>query len=324
VSIGEALAQARHHAGLSLTEVSQRTRIRETIIAGIEADDYSACGGDFYARGHIRAIARVVGTSSEPLIEEYDAVRLGPPPDAEEETSPIKPVRGRERRRRGGFSPLWVVLVLVVVVVGLAGYYLAGGSGGSAQAARSHPAARLRSAHSQRPRRSRVLAGARASSKPTVAPATAAPAVALAPVSATAFGAGGAGQGDNAGMASLAIDGSASTAWQTDWYTSPAFGGLYQGTGLLVDMGRPVTVMSASVTLGSARGAAFQVRVGDAPSLGSLPVAASATDAGGVVRLRLARPARGRYVLLWFTSLPPDSAGTYQASVYNVQLTGHP
>ena len=61
MSIGDALAQARSQAGLTIAQVSQRTRIRETIIRGIEHDDFSACGGDFYARGHIRSIARVVG-----------------------------------------------------------------------------------------------------------------------------------------------------------------------------------------------------------------------------------------------------------------------
>ena len=51
VGIGEALAEARGQAGLTVTEVSQRTRIRETIISGIEGDDYSACGGDFLQAG---------------------------------------------------------------------------------------------------------------------------------------------------------------------------------------------------------------------------------------------------------------------------------
>ena len=74
VSIGEALTAARHQAGLTVTQVSQRTRIRETIIRGIEGDDFSACGGDFYARGHIRAIARAVGADPEPLIREYDSL----------------------------------------------------------------------------------------------------------------------------------------------------------------------------------------------------------------------------------------------------------
>src|ERR1700751_5328789 len=69
VSIGATLAAARRHAGLSIAEVSQRTRVRENIIQGIEHDDYVACGGDFDARGHIRATAEAVGTAPGPLIE---------------------------------------------------------------------------------------------------------------------------------------------------------------------------------------------------------------------------------------------------------------
>ncbi len=73
MSIGAELAQARQRAGLTVRDVSQQTRIRETIIRDIEQDDYSACGGDFYARGDIRSIARVIGADPEPLIREYDA-----------------------------------------------------------------------------------------------------------------------------------------------------------------------------------------------------------------------------------------------------------
>ena len=61
MSIGEVLADARCRLGMSVSEVSRRTRIREAIIWGVEQDDYSVCGGDFYARGHIRAIAKAVG-----------------------------------------------------------------------------------------------------------------------------------------------------------------------------------------------------------------------------------------------------------------------
>ena len=78
MSFGEGLAQARRRAGLTVTQVSERTCIRETIISGIERDDYSACGGDFYTRGHIRAIAKAVGTDPVPLIGEYDAARSSP------------------------------------------------------------------------------------------------------------------------------------------------------------------------------------------------------------------------------------------------------
>jgi hypothetical protein len=59
-----------------------------------------------------------------------------------------------------------------------------------------------------------------------------------------------------------------------------------------------------------------------APSAGAHRAAPHRAGVGGVVRLRLTRPGRGRYVLLWFTRLPPDPAGTFQASVYSLQLEG--
>ncbi len=64
MTIGDALAAGRRQAGMTVTQVSQRTCIRETIIRGIERGDFSGCGGDFYARGHIRSIARAVGRRS--------------------------------------------------------------------------------------------------------------------------------------------------------------------------------------------------------------------------------------------------------------------
>jgi len=137
-------------------------------------------------------------------------------------------------------------------------------------------------------------------------------------------GATGPGGGDNPQLAPLAIDGSYATAWHTDWYTSAGFGNLYSGTGLLLDMGHPVTITGAQVTLGSAPGASFQIRVGAAPAPADLPPAGGAAGAAGVVHLRFATPAHGRYVLLWFTRLPADEAGTFQASVYDISLSGRP
>jgi cytoskeletal protein RodZ len=115
VSIGDVLAQARSQAGLTLTQVSQRTRIRETIVRGIEHDDFSACGGDFYARGHIRSIARVVGADSEPLIHEYDTTHGAPQAiRAADVFEPATPIKLKERRRPNWSVAMIIVLALVV------------------------------------------------------------------------------------------------------------------------------------------------------------------------------------------------------------------
>lgn len=82
MSIGEALAGARGQAGLTVADVSEQTRIRQGLIRDIEGDNFAGCGGDFYARGHIRSIARAVGTDPEPLIEEYDLAHRPPEPPA--------------------------------------------------------------------------------------------------------------------------------------------------------------------------------------------------------------------------------------------------
>ena len=144
-------------------------------------------------------------------------------------------------------------------------------------------------------------------------------------VSAAAFGArGGMGQGDDPQDAHLAIDGQRGTAWHTDWYTTSRFGNLYAGTGLIVDMGHPVTITGVRLTLGPAAGAHVAIHVGDRPVLADMPQVARSAGPGGVIRMTLARPATGRYLLVWFTRLPPDPAGTYKAEIYGIGVKGRP
>jgi transcriptional regulator with XRE-family HTH domain len=123
VSIGETLAESRQQAGLTITQVSQRTRIRESIIRAIEQGDFSACGGDFYARGHIRSIAAAVGADPVPLIQEYDKEH-GPPGaiSAADVFEPSTPIKIRERR---SFGLGKVMVVVLIAVIGFAGYRLA-------------------------------------------------------------------------------------------------------------------------------------------------------------------------------------------------------
>jgi cytoskeletal protein RodZ len=122
VSIGESLAEARRQAGLTVTQVSQQTRIREAIIRGIEQGDFAACGGDFYARGHIRSIADVVGTDPAPLIREYDADH-GPlgAMRAADVFEPSRPIKIRERRSP---SLRTIVVLVLLAVIGYSAYHL--------------------------------------------------------------------------------------------------------------------------------------------------------------------------------------------------------
>jgi cytoskeletal protein RodZ len=341
VSIGATLSAARRRAGLTVGEVSERTRVRETIIAGIEHDDYAACGGDFYARGHIRAIAYAVDADPKPLIEEFDTTWGSSPEITAAAFRPAMPIRVRERRRVRWSAAL---VVLVLAILGFASYKFVSGVGNSqdaaAPAARQHSGAPNsppsgagqgsvvqsgvgqsgvgQSGHVQSPAAS-TPAATRGSAQPSPTPTP--PPGPLTAAGVVAFGTGGAGTGDDPQNASLALGDDPAHSWHSAWYTTAYFGNLYAGTGLLVDMGRTVTISSVRVSLG-APGANLELRAGGTPVLADLPRVAAAGGAGGTVRFQLSAPARARYLLLWFTKLPMDSAGTYQASVWGITVQG--
>ncbi|MFC4560796.1 helix-turn-helix domain-containing protein [Nocardiopsis mangrovi] len=72
MTIGARLAAVREEAGHTLVQLSERTRIREAILAAMEEDRFDECGGAFYVRGHIRAICRDLGTDPVPLLKLFD------------------------------------------------------------------------------------------------------------------------------------------------------------------------------------------------------------------------------------------------------------
>ncbi|WP_369207863.1 helix-turn-helix domain-containing protein [Streptomyces sp. PU-14G] len=125
-SVGRALRQARIDARLTVEEISTSTRVRAPIVQAIEQDDYSRCGGDVYARGHLRTLARAVGLDADALVEQYDAEHGGRP----EPTAPATLFEA-ERIRPEPRRPNWTAAMVaaIVVVIGFVGFTLVSGSG---------------------------------------------------------------------------------------------------------------------------------------------------------------------------------------------------
>jgi hypothetical protein len=444
VSVGETLAEARSRAGLSVAELSERTKIRGTVIQCIEQDDYDACGGDVFVRGYVRALASAVGIDARPLIREYDNARTdtsgdtfahvarvahpvppsrpadtaadvpfaaaasaglsdataadplppaappasppGPPgpsspadpdvtsadlpalsadpavtvfdlPVVTEDPAPTvadlpvippepagppvphgdppgswtpvpPPVQPRHRTRSRDRRRVAWIAVPVVLVLAAAG--VASGLALSSQptaAGKNAAAVTQPSSHAAHaPLTSKPATPASAAPAPTATAPAPPPAVAALPIaSAAGFGPGGLADGDNSRVASNAITRGAPGPWQSQWYATAQFGNLKQGTGLILDLGRTATITSVRIDLASYQGANLQLRVGDTDGpLSSLRVAAAANNVGGTVRLHLRSPQQARYVLIWFTLLPPNGAGQYHATIYHVVVNGHP
>jgi putative peptide zinc metalloprotease protein len=158
------------------------------------------------------------------------------------------------------------------------------------------------------------------------------PAAVLDPVSAAGFDALESPQEDpsdeNSANAKYAIDGNPATAWSTQYYMgNPVFGGLKTGTGLIIDMGKQIRISSVTVTFGSSPGADVSIEVGNddtraAATLSTFTTVATADGVGGTYTFQADRAAMGRYVLIWFTKLPPLGSGRFAAEIFNVVVRG--
>lgn len=118
-SIGRALQQARIAAGLTVDDITTATRVRIAIVHAIEADDFTPCGGDVYARGHIRTLAKAVRLDPAPLLAQFDAERGGRPAP-----TPAAPLFEAERIRPERRGPNWTAAMVaaIVAVIGFVGF----------------------------------------------------------------------------------------------------------------------------------------------------------------------------------------------------------
>ncbi|WP_046730362.1 helix-turn-helix domain-containing protein [Streptomyces humi] len=170
-SVGRALKQARIAAGLTVDDISGSTRVRIGIVHAIEADDFAPCGGDVYARGHIRTLAKAVGLDPEPLLARFSAEHGGGRPAP----TPAAPLFEAERIRPERRGPNWTAAMVaaIVVVIGFVGFTaFKGGDGDDAKQSVAEGAT---------PSTSKPVSPTPKESKPGKAPAPSDSAIAAAP-----------------------------------------------------------------------------------------------------------------------------------------------
>ena len=123
-SLGELVRAAREGAGMSVEQVSAATRIRSALVRDLERGVTATSGGDVYARGHLRAIARATGADPAPLLDAHAREAGAPPPAPVQETEPLlgqragslhlpRPAAPERRTPRWGLAGVAAATVLV-------------------------------------------------------------------------------------------------------------------------------------------------------------------------------------------------------------------
>lgn len=114
---GQQLRDERERLGITVREVAERLNLSMTTVRAIEADDYARLPGAVYARGYVRAYARLLQVDARPLLAScpYGAVDAGPVPE------PAQPsLRRWVQRRPALVLGAGAAVCALAMVVGLA------------------------------------------------------------------------------------------------------------------------------------------------------------------------------------------------------------
>ena len=120
MSLGSSITQARKSAGLSIEDLSASTNIRTALLKEIESDNFANCGGETYARGHIRNIATKLGVDPLIFIAAFEDEQMHTDRSMKELLVENSVMRQPEEARKVSWKVLATISVSSLFIVGLA------------------------------------------------------------------------------------------------------------------------------------------------------------------------------------------------------------
>ena len=120
MSLGSLIAKARKDAGLSLEDLAAKTNIRLSVLSEIEKNNFSHCGGETYARGHVRNIASILKADQKEFIRLYEEEQGGETRSIKDLLIENSVMRLPSDVRKVSWKVLVIISVASLFVVGIA------------------------------------------------------------------------------------------------------------------------------------------------------------------------------------------------------------
>ena len=120
MSLGSSITQARKSAGLSIEDLSASTNIRTALLKEIESNNFANCGGETYARGHIRNIAMKLGVDPLIFIAAFEDEQMHTDRSMKELLVENSVMRQPEEARKVSWKVLATISVSSLFIAGLA------------------------------------------------------------------------------------------------------------------------------------------------------------------------------------------------------------
>jgi cytoskeletal protein RodZ len=120
MSLGSMITQARKSAGLSIDDLSASTNIRSSLLREMESDSFHNCGGETYARGHIRNIATKLGIDPQIFIAAFEEEQMQVDRSMRDLLVENSVMKQPEETRKVSWKVLATISVASLFVLGLA------------------------------------------------------------------------------------------------------------------------------------------------------------------------------------------------------------
>ena len=120
MSLGSLIAQARKSAGLSIEDLSASTNIRVALLREIESNNFANCGGETYARGHIRNIATKLRVDPQLFIAAFEEEQIHSDRSMQDLLIENSVMREPQETRKVSWKVLATISVTTLFIVGIA------------------------------------------------------------------------------------------------------------------------------------------------------------------------------------------------------------
>ena len=120
MTLGSLITQARKSAGLSIDDLSESTNIRSALLREIESNNFVNCGGETYARGHLRNLALKLGVDPQVFLTAFEVEQMQVDRSMRDLLVENNVMKKPEEARKVSWKVLATISVASLFIVGLA------------------------------------------------------------------------------------------------------------------------------------------------------------------------------------------------------------
>ncbi len=117
LTLGDKLRQAREERGISISEVSEQTRISSLYLDAIENDNYKPLPGGIFNKGFVKSYAKFIGFDEQEALQDYAQLVTANEGTEDDHLRPYRPEVLTDDRNGASIVPTVIFAVIILALM---------------------------------------------------------------------------------------------------------------------------------------------------------------------------------------------------------------